>query len=173
MPAALAGIAAVAVHRPCLERIRRYIYDPLIARSAERHQVPPELLAAVIWRESGFDPYEIGRAGERGLMQVTAEAGREWAAACHVPGFSTADLLNPATNIEAGTWYLARAIARWSSKTDPVPYALAEYNAGRANARRWAGAGGTDDPGAFRERIDYPSTRAYVRDVLRRYQDHR
>jgi soluble lytic murein transglycosylase-like protein len=40
---------------------------------------------------------------------------------------------------------------------DPLPFALAEYNAGRSNAQRWALLCGTDDR-AFIERITYPTT---------------
>ena len=39
-------------------------------RWAQRHQLPPELVLAVIEVESGFDRFAVSSAGARGLMQV-------------------------------------------------------------------------------------------------------
>lgn len=150
-----------------LRRIHRY--DELIVRVAEKHAMDRRLLAAVIWRESRFDADRVGTAREVGLMQVTENAGREWANASGVRGFSRDSLFDPSTNVEAGAWYLARAIRRWSDRPDPLPYALAEYNAGRSNAQRWAEAGGTNSR-KFWEGITYPTTKRYIRDILRRYR---
>ena len=84
------------------------------------------------------------------------------------------DLFKPEINIRAGTWYLHRAIQYWSAKpkANPLPYALAEYNAGRSNALRWA-ARDQNDPNVFWNEITYPSTRRYVRDILRNYRRNR
>jgi soluble lytic murein transglycosylase len=130
--------------------------------------VDPRLVASLIWKESRFRPGLTGKAGEIGLMQVTEAAGREWAEAHDVHDFAKHDLFQPETNVRAGTWYLARAIEHWSDRPDPLPFALAEYNAGRANATRWAVDAETAR--AFRDNITYPTTKRYVRDVLKRYR---
>ena len=70
-------------------------------------------------------------------MQVTPEVGQMWAKANKIEDFKDDDLYDPETNIRAGTWYLNRAIKRWSQTDDPVTFALAEYNAGRSNALKW------------------------------------
>ncbi len=155
-----AGALGVAGYR------HLHAYDDAIAQAAALHGVESALIRAVIWRESRFQPRRIGRHGEVGLMQVTEAAAREWAAAAGRRNFRVRDLLQPATNVQAGTWYLRRALDFWAGKPDPLPYALAEYNAGRSNALRWA-ADDQNDSGRFRALITYPSTRRYVRDVLR------
>jgi soluble lytic murein transglycosylase len=146
-----------------------HAYDDIIARVAASYSLDPKLIRAVIWRESGFRANRRGRHGEIGLMQVTENAAKEWAEANNMANFRKNDLFNPETNIEAGTWYLKRSIARWSNKTNPLPYALAEYNAGRSNAVRWA-ASDKGDANKFWHGITYPSTKRYVRDVLARYR---
>ncbi len=146
---------------------RLHAYDGLIADTARRHAIDPAIIRAVIWRESRFSPRRVGRRGEIGLMQVTETAAREWAAATRRPAFATRDLFDPAVNLEAGTWYLRRALAFWEAKVNPLPYALAEYNAGRSNALRWA-ADDRNDPNVFWEAITYPATRSYVRAILGR-----
>ena len=82
--------------------IRHHRFDALIAEVSNGHGLDASLVSAVVWRESHYDPYQVGRAGEVGLMQVSREAGREWAKAAAVNGFSSADLFDPRTNINVG-----------------------------------------------------------------------
>jgi soluble lytic murein transglycosylase len=125
----------------------------------------------VIWRESRFDPQKFGGAGERGLMQVSEKAANEWANETHFVNFRAEELFDPKVNVEAGAWYLRRALQHWQNQTDPVPFALAEYNAGASRAQRWAGENGAQlAPETFRATIDFPSTRNYVDTVTARFQ---
>ena len=148
---------------------RIHQYDQLIIQIGHEYGVDPRLVSALIWRESRFDPNCVGTHQEVGLMQVTEAAGREWAENRNVNSFSRDSLFNPTTNILAGTWYLARAIRRWSDHPDPLPFALAEYNAGRLNAQRWAAISGPNGR-KFWDSITYPTTKRYVRDILTRYR---
>jgi len=161
--AALVVSLGVAAH---LRRLHRY--DALILKVAGEQGVDPRLVAAVVWVESGGDAAQVGGAGEMGLMQVTEAAAAEWAAAHGVPVPGREELMDPELNLRIGTWYLQRALHRWREKSDPVVYALAEYNAGASSVRRWERqAGGTGD---FRRMIGYPGTRRYVERVLARYR---
>jgi soluble lytic murein transglycosylase len=126
-------------------------------------------VGAVIWQETRFSPYCRGKAGEIGLMQVMPLSAREWAKVERIPAFDPETLRDPGTNILAGTWYLGRALKRWRGQSDPIPYALAEYNAGRSNALRWDRLSATNLD-TFTDAISYPTTRAYVRKVLRYYR---
>jgi soluble lytic murein transglycosylase len=151
------------------ERFRRY--DDLIAAASARYGVPPELIKAVIWRESRFQPHMVGQHGERGLMQITEGAAADWMKAEKIETFVPTDLFDPKVNIEAGTWYLKRALSHWGSKDDPVPFALAEYNAGRTRVRRWvADSGQGPEAGAddLRTAMDFPLTKAYVAAIAAR-----
>jgi soluble lytic murein transglycosylase len=143
-------------------------YDPLISSVAAEHQLDPMLVKAVVWRESRFDRQKVGSAGERGLMQVAPKAATEWAHEHKVADFKPDQLLDPQTNLEAGSWYLRRAIDHWQNESDPLPFALAEYNAGASRAQRWVGADGAN-ANDFLGHIDFPATRNYVRSILDRY----
>ena len=140
-----------------------------IEDAAQRYQVPPHLIAAVIWQETRFNAACRGKAGEIGLMQIMPQSAGEWVSKEHITGFEPRALLDPGTNILAGTWYLGRAIRRWNTHSNPIPYALAEYNAGRSNALRWD-RDSIRSPALFIELIDYPSTRVYVRNIMSHYQ---
>lgn len=147
-------------------------FDPYIRVAAQKYHIDPLLIRALIWRETNFDPNMVGLAKERGLMQVTPVTGQEWATASKKMFYHDDDLFDPETNIDAGAWYLSRAIKRWPQADDPVPFALAEYNAGRTNALRWVDAAAPNSSAAFLKQIDYPSTRRYVETILQKYHEY-
>ena len=106
-------------------------------------------------------------------MQVTEAAGRDWARATGRKDFGRDLLWDERVNIEAGTWYLSRALRRWQSKDDPVPFALAEYNAGLGNVLRWLPQGDATMSAGFMAAIRFPSVRRYVETVLEYYEYYR
>ena len=147
-------------------------YDKLIRSVATEHQLDPMFVKALVWRESRFDPRKYGSAGERGLMQVSEKAANEWARENKIENFQVDGLFDPKTNLEAGCWYLRRAVEHWESQPDPLPFALAEYNAGASRAQRWAG-GSENTPipkNDFLRNIDFPATRKYVESIIGRYE---
>lgn len=150
-------------------------FDPLIAKVGKEYNVDPRLIKAVVWRESRFQADMVGRHGERGLMQVSEVAARDWAFAKGMPNPSPEQLLQPELNLEVGTWYLGKAVQRWNSQDDPVPFALAEYNAGKSRVDRWIRLAAQKSNGqpvtavSFQDAIDFRSTARYVRTILARY----
>jgi soluble lytic murein transglycosylase len=151
---------------------RFHQYDHLIRSVAIEHHLDPMLVKAVVWRESRFDPGKHGTAGERGLMQVSEKAANEWARENKIDNFRVEQLFEAKTNLEAGAWYLRRALERWKAQSDPIPFALAEYNAGASRAQRWSGG---DTVVAipvrkFLQNIDFPATRKYVESIIARYE---
>ncbi|MBV8533725.1 MAG: lytic transglycosylase domain-containing protein [Verrucomicrobia bacterium] len=150
-------------------------FDSLIVKVGREYDLDPRLIKAVVWRESRFQADMIGRNGERGLMQVSDFAARDWAAAKGLPDPRPEQLLVPEVNLEVGAWYLSKAVQRWNSEDDAVPFALAEYNAGRSRVDRWVRTASQKAKGqpvtaqAFQDSIDFPSTARYVKTILARY----
>jgi soluble lytic murein transglycosylase len=151
---------------------RFHQYDRLIRSVAIEHHLDPMLVKAVVWRESRFDPKKHGGAGERGLMQVSEKAANEWARENKIADFRVEQLFDPKTNLEAGAWYLRRAFEHWETQSDPMAFALAEYNAGASRAQRWSGGNGvaTIPPRTFLQSINFPGTRKYVESIIARYE---
>src|SRR6059036_1848580 len=85
-------------------------YDGLIRSVAAAHHLDPMLVKAIVWRESRFDAQKYGSAGERGLMQVSERAAQEWAGQNRIENFRVEELFDAKVNLEAGTWYLRRAV---------------------------------------------------------------
>jgi soluble lytic murein transglycosylase len=149
-------------------------FDSLIVKVAHEYDLDPRLIKAVVWRESRFQADMIGRNGERGLMQVSEIAARDWATAKGVRDLRPEQMLTPEMNLEIGTWYLSKAVQRWNSEDNAVPFALAEYNAGKSRVDRWIRTaqkttGQRVTAETFQDSIDFPSTARYVRAILARY----
>ncbi|MCW5556490.1 MAG: lytic transglycosylase domain-containing protein, partial [Verrucomicrobiae bacterium] len=119
---------------------------------------------------SRFDPDARGSAGELGLMQLMEDAALEWATASRISGFAHAQALDPVTNTLAGSYYLAKLLRRYPHTDDPLPYALADYNAGRGNVLRWMQGPAATNSAAFRSAITFPGTRRYVDAIIERYR---
>jgi len=148
-------------------------FGSLIRAAAKRHGVDPLLVKAVIWHESRFNPDARGRHGEIGLMQIQEIAAQEWADAERDRSFIHAHCADPGTNLLAATYYLGKLLKRYPKADNPVPYALADYNAGRANVLKWNTGAAATNSALFVEQIGFPQTRRYVRSVMRRQACYR
>src|SRR6185295_2164523 len=146
--------------------------DGPIRAAGQKYGVEPALVKAIVWRESRFNPRAQGRAQEIGLMQIREEAAQEWADAEHLPHFEHKDCFDAGTNTMAGTFYLKKLLRRYTKTDNPVPYALADYNAGRGNVLKWNSGAGATNSAEFIEQIGFPMTKDYVRSVMRRYQHY-
>jgi len=150
---------------------RYHRFDALIREISTAQGMDPMLVKAVIWRESAFDETMRGKNGERGLMQVTEPAAKDWAR-IEKQQFQPDELFDPRINIEVGTWYLRKALERYKDRDEPVPFALAAYNAGKSRVDRWIASTnhGPEATGSdLRTNIDFPSTKKYVRSIEDRY----
>ncbi len=103
-----------------------------IVREAQRNNVDPLLVIALIRCESSFNNYAVSGVGAMGLMQVMPDTGSYLAdKAGYKLGRST-NLFDAETNIELGTAYLADLIERFGS----LEHALVAYNAGPGLAKK-------------------------------------
>ncbi|HEX5939850.1 MAG TPA: lytic transglycosylase domain-containing protein [Dehalococcoidia bacterium] len=130
----------------------------------------PLLLFSVIRQESFFDPGARSSAQARGLTQIIPSTAREIASTLGLEGFTEGDLYRPALSLAFGAYYLGAQMEAF----DGYEYAaLAAYNGGPANARRWGGEGGFEDPDTYLRRIDFAETFNYVRRVMENYAHYR
>jgi hypothetical protein len=89
----------------------------LITQYARKHDLDPDLVAALVWLESGGNEQAYSQSGAVGLMQVMPRDGLAATFLCaNGPCFkdrpSSDELRNPEYNIAFGTKYLAGLIRR-------------------------------------------------------------
>src|SRR4030095_16641255 len=173
-------LLTVAVFAYSFNQYWTHRYDALISRQATVYRVDPDLVWSIIYEETYFSPWKVGKDGEIGLMQVTPTVGREWATETGMREFerqmasdAKAFLSDPEHNIQIGCWYLEKIHEQFRDSPDVEARMVAAYNAGPSRAVEWKK---TDQSGKelsamdFIRRIDIPSTRAYVLSIMQRYQ---
>ncbi|EAQ27758.1 transglycosylase SLT domain protein [Erythrobacter sp. NAP1] len=122
-------------------------YAAKIHELAERFDLSPALLEAVVWQESRWRPTAVSHAGARGLAQLMPGTARDLGV----------DPDDPMQNLEGGARYLREQLDRFEGDLEK---ALAAYNAGPGRVIR---AGGIPN---IRE------TRQYVAAIMGRLSNH-
>jgi len=120
--------------------------NKLVEQTANRLQVDPQLVHAIIQVESEYDPKAVSPKGAMGLMQLIPETAQR---------FGVGDPFNPKENIEGGVSYLRYLLDLFGGD---LPRSLAAYNAGEGAVERSGGI------------PSYAETRDYVQKVTNLYQ---
>ena len=148
--------------------------DAIVALSYPRLEVPAETRAqwvrihALTRQESQFETDAVSHAGARGLMQLMPATARDTSGKAGLSysfGGLTSD---PDYNIRLGSTYFANMVDNWNGS---YVLAIASYNAGPGNVRRWVREHGDPrDPNVdvlkWIEEIPFYETKTYVRNVL-------
>lgn len=142
-----------------------------IQTAARRHGLDPQLVRAVVFQESRFDPFARGRAGEVGLMQVLPSgAAAEWGRVKKRKAPDVNELYDPAVNLDIGCWYLACGMRKYATYEKAAELALSRYNAGESRSEKWKPE---QKNGDVIGRITIASTKTYVAKIMERYQEYK
>jgi len=98
----------------------------IMEREAQKNDIDPLLLKAIIRQESGFQVTVSSYVGASGLMQLMPETAAE---------LGCEDVNDPHQNVAAGAKY----ITQWYRHYGSLDLALAAYNAGPGNVDEYGG----------------------------------
>ena len=127
---------------------RADLYREMIYALSDQYEINAQLIKAVITEESCFNNKALSKVGAQGLMQLMPDTA-SW--------LKVNDPHDPAQNLRAGVRYLAALHKEFES----LELALAAYNAGPGNVRRYKGV------------PPFAETQAYISKVQANYRRYK
>ncbi len=106
---------------------KTYNLDSIFQEASEKYGVSIDLLKAVAYNESGFNPQATSHCGAMGIMQLMPATAE---------GLGVKDAYDPYQNIMGGAKYLSQLSKMFDGNTKLT---IAAYNAGPGNVQKYDG----------------------------------
>jgi soluble lytic murein transglycosylase len=145
-------------------------YWPLVKKTSEENSLDPYLILSVIREESRFDPEAYSWAGAMGLMQIMPETAGRLSKKLKISIKGPENIYDIDLNLRLGSFYLGRLMEEFGGS---LFAALAAYNAGEHNVRKWLDAGRYESYDEFIEDIPYQETKKYIKRILLTYRTYK
>ncbi len=148
-----------------MKKIYPVKYQQYVEEYSKEYSLDKNLVYAVIKVESSFDESAVSIAGAKGLMQLMDNTARE----CNTKGdfgYSIPeDLFEAERNIRMGCYYIRHLIDVYGN----AEMALAAYNGGIGNVKKWLNDSEFADGKGGLKKIPYKETEKYVKKVIRTF----
>jgi soluble lytic murein transglycosylase len=148
-------------------------YRELIEREADKNNLNPAFVAAIVLNESSFDPKAESSRGARGLMQMMEDTAL-WVYGQIGMGanYSFDQMYDAEANVEYGCWYLAYLSEKFGG--DPVLVAAA-FHSGQTNVLNWLSNKdySADQKTIPLDKMPDGNTKAYVGRVMNSFAAYR
>lgn len=136
-----------------------FAFRETVIKCAQEQNFDPFLITAIMREESHFKNDAVSIAGALGVMQLMPSTARKLG---HIS--TDRDLFEVQKNIRLGTTHLSKLLAQFKEP----PYAIAAYNAGAKNVKKWLAVDYQDED-EFTEDIPFGETKDYVFRVMSTY----
>lgn len=141
------------------------LYQKYVLEASEKYGLEPALIWAIIREESHFRHDAVSGAGAVGLMQIMPATGKDIASRMGI-SITDEDLLNPEINIKLGSYYISSMLSMFSNDIDR---ALAAYNGGPGNVKKWLQSSFMTSSEDFPTAISFTETQEYITKVRNSY----
>lgn len=132
-------------------------YREDVAKNAAANALPESLVWAIMRTESNYLPVAKSPVGALGLMQIMPATAESMSKG------GSKRLTHPDLNIKLGTLHLKDLLQSYDRN---LTLAIAAYNAGSGNVKRWQKGYGHLPEDEFIESIPFRETREYVKKVV-------
>lgn len=139
----------------------------IVKEESEKFDIDPYLVMAVMRVESKFNEKAQSSRGALGLMQIMPDTAKWIAQEIKVEDYDEDMLREPRTNITFGVWYMNHLIKQFNGNTVA---ALAAYNGGQTNVRKWINTGVWSGKYEDQGNIPFTETRNYLYKVVTDYK---
>ena len=144
-------------------------YERQIMAHSEKYGLDPYLIMGIISAESQFESDAVSHKDAMGLMQIKEETAG-WCIEHFELNADIKDIYKPDTNILIGCAYIDYLIDMFEGHTD---VAIAAYNAGQGNVKKWLADSRYSDNGKTLTKIPFDETEKYVKKVRNREKIYR
>lgn len=138
-------------------------YKHIVVKESQNRNINPNWAFAILRQESAFNDRIKSHVGAMGLMQLMPGTAKQTAKKFAIPLAKTEDALEPKTNIQLGTAYLAQVYNTFQNNRI---LASAAYNAGPGRVKQWLKDADHLDFDVWIETIPFNETRQYVQNIL-------
>ena len=139
----------------------------LVQEESGKYNIDPYLIMAMMRVESKFNENAQSSRGASGLMQIMPETAKWIAQELKVEDYHEDMLRKPETNITFGIWYMNHLIREFDGN---IVAALAAYNGGQTNVRKWINTGVWSGKYEDQDDIPFQETRNYLYKVITDYK---
>jgi soluble lytic murein transglycosylase len=140
-------------------------YKTEVLTASNKYNLDPALVFAIIKTESNFDPNAISAKQAMGLMQITKDTLYFIVSKSNLGEHPVSDLFDPKFNIESGCFFINYLIDDFNN----LNTALAAYNAGRGNVKKWLSDSQYSKEGITLFKIPFEETSNYVKKINTAY----
>ncbi len=140
-------------------------FSDAVDKAAAEFNVDPLLIWAIMRTESTYRAEVLSRSGAIGLMQIMPATGQDIAGRLKAT-ITDEDLKNPDINVRFGAFYVGAMIKQFEGDWDK---ALAAYNGGPGNVRKWSKSPLLTRAEDFPTVIRYEESREYITKVMDAY----
>lgn len=142
-------------------------YESQVRQQAQRVNIPPQLIWAIMFQESRFYPRAISHANAKGLMQFIPST---WTWMAELMNENPGDPFNPNDSIRYGATYLAWLVNYFSAYGGSYDLVVPSYNGGQGYIKRLFESSTVNTTfDEYYHRIDKTETREYLERVMRAY----
>jgi soluble lytic murein transglycosylase len=142
-------------------------YQNEVVKYSKEYELDEYMVYSLIRVESKFIPNAKSSKDAIGLMQITTQTGKYLARLLGDEDYTEKHLYDPEINIKYGCFYFSKLRKDFDGDLN---CALAAYNGGEGNVRKWASLNESGKRNLIVENIPFSETRKYIKRVNKYYK---